>query len=233
MTDSREVVLGRIRSALAEPPRQRSSDTPPMTRPGPAVGIRRSYRQTGEFSGAEALNLFLDRLRDYRASVIPSRAEDLPGTIAERSRIRSLRSLAVPLDLPAEWLAGVPEEQVRVLRDRDPIPLSAKVLDATDGALTGCRVAIAETGTFVLDGGPGQGRRLLSLLPDYHLCVVFARQVVQTVPEAWTVLAGLRSRLAKPITLISGPSATSDIELVRVEGVHGPRTLDVILVEDQ
>jgi L-lactate dehydrogenase complex protein LldG len=108
----------------------------------------------------------------------------------------------------------------------DTPPLSVDALDALDGVITGCAVGLAETGTIVLDGGAGQGRRVLSLLPDRHLCVIRADQIVQDVPEA---LARLDPR--RPMTWISGPSATSDIELQRVEGVHGPRVLDVVIIE--
>ncbi|MCJ7629821.1 MAG: LUD domain-containing protein, partial [Longimicrobiales bacterium] len=114
----------------------------------------------------------------------------------------------------------------------EPETLSNAQLSSAHGVLTGCALAIAETGTLVLDGGPTQGRRVLTLLPDYHLCVVFQHQVVELVPEAMAVMKGAEMGTRPPITLISGPSATSDIELIRVEGVHGPRTLDVILVED-
>ena len=106
----------------------------------------------------------------------------------------------------------------------------SSALDAVDGALTGCALAIAETGTIVLDGGPRQGARALSLVPDYHLCIVEEAQVVGTVPEAMVLVAASVRRMLRPVTFISGPSATSDIELSRVEGVHGPRTLDVLVV---
>ena len=103
--------------------------------------------------------------------------------------------------------------------------LSVSELDEVDGVITSCAVAIAETGTLILDGSPGQGRRIITLIPDYHLCVVFADQIVADVPEA-------RLEATRPLTMISGPSATSDIELNRVEGVHGPRTLEVIIVQN-
>jgi L-lactate dehydrogenase complex protein LldG len=130
--------------------------------------------------------------------------------------------LAVPSDLPGEWRP----ENVELTTDDD---LSAQTLDTLDGALTGCALAIAETGTIVLDGGDTQGRRALSLVPDYHLCVVEADSIVATVPEAVRKLDPAVKE-GRPLTFISGPSATSDIELNRVEGVHGPRTLHVVVL---
>lgn len=130
-------------------------------------------------------------------------------------------SLVVPPGLPPDRLRMA---EVRQLVDQPP--LSWRALDSASGVITGCAVAIADTGTIILDAGPGQGRRALSLLPDYHLCVVRAAQIVGDVTEALVVLDHRR-----PLTWISGPSATSDIELERVEGVHGPRTLDVTIVE--
>jgi len=131
----------------------------------------------------------------------------------------------VPADLPDRWAPA----EVELLRDTGGA-LSNEQLDASDGVLTGCALGIAQTGTIVLDGGPAQGRRVLTLLPDYHLCVIRADQIVELVPEAITQLGPAVREQRRPITFISGPSATSDIELSRVEGVHGPRTLEVLIV---
>jgi L-lactate dehydrogenase complex protein LldG len=134
--------------------------------------------------------------------------------------------LVVPVDLPSEWTpAGVdllPDEA-----------LTHAQLDESDGVLTGCALGIAQTGTIVLNGGPIQGRRAITLLPDYHLCVVFVEQIVDLVPEAITRLGPAIREAWRPMTFISGPSATSDIELNRVEGVHGPRTLEVLIVDSR
>ncbi len=126
--------------------------------------------------------------------------------------------------MPSAWLPT----EIELLRDNPP--LSNEQLDGSDGVLTGCALGIAQTGTIVLDGGPTQGRRALTLLPDYHLCVIDAEQVVDLVPEAIARLSDAVKQQRRPLTFISGPSATSDIELNRVEGVHGPRILDVLVV---
>ena len=136
----------------------------------------------------------------------------------------------IPAAVPAGRI-GVPPGLPPSWRPPDAVEdhgLSPRELDALDGVLTGCTVAIAETGTLVLAGGPSEGRRALTLVPDLHVCVVRAEQVVETVPEAFDALRGLERR---PLTFVSGPSATSDIELERVEGVHGPRTLVVLIVQ--
>ena len=160
-------------------------------------------------------------MSDYRATVHRTTAVDLPAAIAAVLAAHSATRIAVPAGIPDAWLAGSSAERV----SDDPV-LSHADLDGLDGVVTGCAVAIAETGTIVLDAGPDQGRRALSLLPDLHVCVVDVDQVVGSVPEAIERLDPTR-----PQTWISGPSATSDIELQRVEGVHGPRRLEVIVVE--
>ncbi len=200
---SRDLILARVRRALAGVP---------------DVEITRGYRGPAQTPGE--IRLFEERVRDYRAVV---HLVDEAG-VAERVALslagRGARRVVVPAGFPARWLAAADVEAVA-----DDPPLSAADLDAVDGVLTTCAVAIAETGTIVLDTGPGQGRRALTLVPDHHLCVVRAAQVVAGVPDAVARLAP-----ARPQTWISGPSATSDIELNRVEGVHGPRTLEVLIV---
>ena len=206
-SDARTEVLARIRSALGPDPQ-----VPEVTR---------GYRTSGEHGpGApELLDLLTDRLVDYKAGVTRCTADELPAAIAEvLSRTAPGGRLVVPPGLPDAWTAGAD-----VLRDTGST--STAELDTVAGVVTACAVAVAETGTIVLDAGDDQGRRALSLVPDLHLCVVRADQVVQTVPEAVARLEATR-----PLTWISGPSATSDIELNRVEGVHGPRTLEVLLV---
>lgn len=204
--DAREVVLRRIRDALADAPA--------------VVEIPRSYERALPL-GTDIAELFVERVGDYRATVHRATVESLAAAIAAVVSGRGATRLAVPAGVPDAWLAGIPVERVA-----DDPPLSLPDLDRLDGAITGCAVAIAETGTIVLDGGLDQGRRALSLLPDLHVCVVMSAQIVGSVPEALGRLDPTR-----PQTWISGPSATSDIELQRVEGVHGPRRLDVIVVD--
>jgi L-lactate dehydrogenase complex protein LldG len=159
---------------------------------------------------------------EYRATVRSATRDELEPVIGQMCSEAGAERLAIPPDLPPEWRPNGPE----LVEDTG---LSAHALDTLDGALTGCALAIAETGTIVLDGGRAQGRRALTLVPDYHLCVVEADAIVATVPEAIRQLEPA-VREGRPLTFISGPSATSDIELSRVEGVHGPRTLHVVVV---
>lgn len=181
------------------------------------------YNRKWEAPREEIVARFVERLSDYHVTVLRARTENEVRGVAERQlAARGIRHLVVPADLPASWRPNAPAAL-------DDAGLSFADLDAADGAMTGSFLGIAETGTVVLDAGLGQGRRALTLLPDYHLCVVRESAVVGSVPEA---IAALQPRVAhgSPITFFSGPSATADIELDRVEGVHGPRVLDVILV---
>jgi L-lactate dehydrogenase complex protein LldG len=207
---AREEILGRIRTALGD-----GAAPPPVARD------YRTAEQPRHLATEELLELLVDRLVDYRALVRRSTTALVAATVVAALTERGARRVAVPAGILPAGLDRL-EPGIELVGD-DP-PLDAARLDGLDGVLTGCAVAIAETGTIVLDGGAGQGRRILSLVPDYHLVVVTAGQVVAGVPEA---LARLDP--ARPQTWISGPSATSDIELDRVEGVHGPRTLEVIL----
>jgi L-lactate dehydrogenase complex protein LldG len=195
IVSAREEILGRVRSALA--------DVPAV----PTVAVP---RRTPE-PGTDVVTLFCERVADYRAEVERCSSADLPARV--QAVVAGERVVVPPglgLDVPDSVVDG---------------GLSAAELDALDAVVTRARVAIAETGTIVLDHGPGQGRRAISLVPDHHVCVVDAAQVVADVPDAVALLDA-----ARPLTWISGPSATSDIELDRVEGVHGPRRLHVIVV---
>jgi L-lactate dehydrogenase complex protein LldG len=210
MLTAREEVLARIRTALGGAP---GSAVPP------ADAVPRGYRTQGQHGITPLLDLLAERLRDYGCPVRRAAAGQVMAVAGEALEQRGARRIVVP---PGIEVASLPAA-IEIVVDGG---LSPAALDAVDGVLTGAAVAIAETGTIVLDGSPDQGRRALSLVPDYHLCIVRAWQVVGLVPEA---LARLDPR--RPLTWISGPSATSDIELDRVQGVHGPRTLEVILVD--
>jgi L-lactate dehydrogenase complex protein LldG len=188
-----------------------------------APSIARRYWLVGEHAPGtpSVLALLVDRLADYKATVHVT--DDVAGAVS--TVLSSLGrpgppTIVAPTGVPPPWLPV----GVHAVEDGDPA-----ALDAADAVLTGCAVAIAETGTIVLDGGERSGRRALTLVPDYHLCVVEAGSIVAGVPDAVAALAEAAAQ-GRPITLVSGPSATSDIELDRVEGVHGPRTLDVLVV---
>jgi L-lactate dehydrogenase complex protein LldG len=208
LSAAREEVMRRIRDALGPAP--------------PAPGdIPRTYRQAGDPIGFEPVERFCEVVADYDATVRRVSEGELEDALSETCRARGATRLAVPVDLV--WhVAGV-----ELVRD-DP-PLGPRDLDALDGVLTGCAAASAETGTIVLDGASLSGRRALTLVPDLHLCVVRADQVVPAVPDAIAAMAPA-VRDGRPVTFVSGPSATADIELNRVQGVHGPRRLDVFVV---
>jgi L-lactate dehydrogenase complex protein LldG len=214
--DAREEILTRIRAAL-------------RAAPAPPAEVPRGYARTRPVQ--DLLAHFAERVEDYRAVVDRVSPAELPGAVAAACGRYGVGSLVVPVDIPAEWTSAL--DGVDVLRDDDPADprggglLSIAALDQVDAVLTGAAVGVAETGTVVLDSGALQGRRALTLVPDVHVCVVSGYQVVDDVPAAVERLEAHR-----PLTWISGPSATSDIELERVEGVHGPRTLHVLLVEE-
>ena len=206
-----EEILARVRRAKA------SADE---TRPADYAHIPRPYNQRGGLDLEGRLRLLTERLEDYDAVVYRCAVSELPSAIAKAMAARGKSSLVASPSLPSAWL---PDES-KIRRDYG---LSHSDLDGSEGSLTGCAVAVANTGTIILTHEFGEARRALTLIPDYHLCVVFAEQVVETVPEG---LRRVGSRATAPITTISGPSATADIEMTRIKGVHGPRSFDVILV---
>jgi L-lactate dehydrogenase complex protein LldG len=182
--------------------------------------VARAYRRAGARDAPALLELFVDRLVDYRATV--QRVDDVRSAVTRVCTAEGARRLGVPPGLPQEWRP----EDVELVEDD---ALSPRELDGLDGVVTGCTVAIAETGTLVLAAGPAEGRRALTLVPDLHVCVVRSEQIVELVPEAFDRIAPIVHDERRPLTFVSGPSATSDIELERVEGVHGPRRLVVLI----
>jgi L-lactate dehydrogenase complex protein LldG len=212
---ARAEILSRIRRALTDVP-----PTEPETQP-----IPRDYLQEhGTRTEAQTVELLAENLADYRAHVHRCTANDLPATIAALLADHGSTSVVIPAELPITWLTAVTPDAITLIPDAPD--LTPHQLDDVSSVISTCAIAIAETGTIVLDAGPGQGRRLLTLIPDHHICVIrVPDQVVASIPQALTRLIPTR-----PQTWIAGPSATSDIELDRVEGVHGPRTLDVVLV---
>lgn len=212
---AREEILQRVRGAVAD------VTTPVGQRPVPPA------RTVHDLSDADTLELFAERVADYRATVLRVATADVPATVADALAELGCRSVVVPSGLDPAWTAGL-DAAVAVLPEVEAT--SHAQLDAVDAVVTAARVGIAVTGTIVLDHAPDQGRRELTLVPDTHVCVIGADQVVPDVPDA---VARLRPAVgaAQPLTWISGPSATSDIELNRVEGVHGPRNLVVVIAE--
>ena len=203
MSDARTEILARVRAH----------------RPATAAPVPRDYLP--DVPGIDVVEVLVDRLIDYRAGVHRATASSLAETLG--GLLRATSTVVVPPGLPASWLARVTGP---VLRDAPDEPIPVATLDAPGvTVVTGSAVAIAVTGTLILDAAPDQGRRVLTLVPDHHVCVVWADQIAGGVPAALSRLTGP----ARPLTLISGPSATSDIELNRVEGVHGPRRLDVVI----
>lgn len=214
MSSARNDILAAIRRAAASPSTAREAEY---------AAIERNYSATGVLDPDGRLQLLEERLRDYGAAVYRCLHRNIARTVASILSVRNKRSLVIPRGLPREWLP----EQFDFTRDDN---LSYEELDRSEGVLTGCALAVALTGTIVLRHSQVEGRRVLTLIPDYHLCVVPSAHVVETVIEGIRAMARFGS---DPVTTISGPSATSDIEMTRIQGVHGPRALDVILALSQ
>lgn len=213
MSDAKAEILGRIRSSLSDHPQ-------------PAEPIR-NYRKVSDKSQAEVLEMLIDRLVDYKANVFEETEETIAHRIAEQ--LGKSSRYVVPTGLKNEWLPEDTAARTRMVdsgNDQKSGALSLRELDAVDAVVTSSTVSCAETGTIFLTSQEDEGRRAITLVPDHHICVVPLDTVVELIPESMR-----RVDFNKPVTMISGPSATSDIELIRVEGVHGPRTLDVIILK--
>ena len=205
---TREHILDSIRAALKDSPE--------------APVIPRDYRRSVPLTAGELIRILVDRLEDYKAGVTVVDTSEVPATL-ERL-LAGASSYVVPAGLDPAWLSWETRPARRRADGGANGPLSVADLDTTDAVVTASAVTVAESGTIILDGSPDQGRRAISLIPDHHICIVNAADIVAILPEALVRIDGTR-----PLTMISGPSATSDIELERVEGVHGPRRLDVIV----
>jgi L-lactate dehydrogenase complex protein LldG len=208
MSSARDEVLARIRLAL------RDGARPPA--------VPRAYRRGSEPDPATLVELLAERLVDYRSEVRHVATAAIATAVDEVCESHGASRVVIPPGLPAQWrprrVESVPDDG-----------LSARGLEPFDGVVTGCTVAVAETGTLVLSAAAAEGRRLLTLIPDLHVCIVLAGQIVDSLPTAIERLASIAPLRGRPITMVSGPSATSDIELSRVEGVHGPRQLVVLI----
>jgi L-lactate dehydrogenase complex protein LldG len=214
VSEAKEAILGRVRGALG-------SARKPDAREAEYAAVVRDYRTTSDLDQEALLALFVERLSDYGALVHPCSTAETGATVGQVLSTHGKQGLLIPGGLPQSWLpagfAFTPE-----------LGLSYAEMDRSEGVLTGCAAAIALTGTIIIRHSAEAGSRALTLIPDYHLCVVHAEQVVHTVPEG---IRQLSSFGTAPLTTISGPSATSDIEMTRIKGVHGPRTLEVVLVQ--
>lgn len=217
MTSAKEEILSRVRAAIADIPAGSIEERGP---------IDWEYGRAMELPG-ELVEVFAERVEDYRAIVVRCAADEIGAKIGEAIGQHEATSLVLPPGIDEGWASAAEAAGASLVREGET-PLTANELNVIDGVLTASAVGIADTGTIVLDHGEGQGRRALSLVPDLHICVIRTDQVVTNVPQA-IVRLGDAVRAGQPLTWISGPSATSDIELSRVEGVHGPRTLHVII----
>ncbi len=210
---AKAAIMQRLRTALAVNPIE-------------AVEVPRNYISSGEHEAGSGpvIEVFADALRDYKANVVQVKPEGVGEAIAQA--LGDLQRIVVPAGLPQEWVEAL--EGREVITDTAEKPLSNHELDQVDAVVTASRCAVSHTGTIMLDGAADQGRRAITLVPDTHVVVVRAEDVYPTVPQAVAVLGQNPTR---PTTWIAGPSATSDIELIRVDGVHGPRNLHVVIVE--
>jgi L-lactate dehydrogenase complex protein LldG len=245
IADSRGVVLERIRAATR-------NSVPVEHGAGPAgAAAGRDYIRRGSMTAEARLERMAERLREYDAEVVECRQEGLAATIEARLAASGRRTFVAPDGLPAEWMAPGFDWKIDAL---DGVNLPVDEIERADGVVTACFCGVAESGTIVLHHGAMEGRRVITLLPDWHLCVLRASQIVETLPEyfencreqgtgnrdqkAGTEGLGARDsgagcgELPKLVTWIAGPSATADIEMTRIKGVHGPRFLNVILVRD-
>ena len=207
---SREQVLARVRSATGKGAFEVAAGY---------AGLERKYVHAGRLGAEERIALMIERLREYDAEVAECSPDDVAGTIAAQLRASGRGTFVAPMGLPEEWLAPGFDWKI----DRG---LAMEEIEKADGVVTASFCGIADSGTIVLHHGPAEGRRVISLLPDWHLCVLRASDVVETLPEYF-------ARCAEPprlATYISGPSATADIEMTRIKGVHGPRFLHVVVV---
>lgn len=216
MSRSKEIVLNRIREALGKQEAQK--DWKP----------RRDYHHKSGLSKEELLDQFSERVSEYRAVTEIISENELGKRLGDLCRESGIGTLVLPGGINEKWINGL-NKNTRCVFDH-PVPLSKQALNNSDAVLTSSFLGVAQTGTIVLTAGPGEGRRALTLLPDFHICVVKEEQIVGTIPEAFRKLDPVVKETGRPVTFISGPSATSDIELNRVEGVHGPRKLHVFIV---
>lgn len=219
LNKAKEEILHRIKAAL--------QDVPIDEQPKDVV-VSREYHKKGNGKREDIIALFAQRVSEYEAKVFRINSSQLKEKIYESCTREHVVKLVIPSGIPKNLLPG----GVEFLRDDDSQPLTYQELDTSNGVLTYCALAVAQTGTIFLDGGIGQGRRALTLLPDYHLCIVKESLIVEIFPEAIAYFESSVKKNNTALTLISGPSATSDIELSRVKGVHGPRRLEVLIVAE-
>jgi L-lactate dehydrogenase complex protein LldG len=211
-SDSRSLILERVRDATRATAGDMAAEY---------AALPRTYARKGHMGAAERVALMIERLREYDADVVETSPGGLAGAIAAQLKASGRRSFVAPEGLPAEWTADGFDWKV-------DHRLGAEVIEECEGVVTGASCGVADSGTIVLHHSAREGRRVATLLPDWHLCILYASQIVETLPEYF---AGC-SDAPMIATYISGPSATADIEMTRIKGVHGPRFLNVIVVQD-